>query len=60
MGEGKAKISGVTPGPIDEATLLAIARIVRACAELEDMVTMFVCKVTGLSKWMVVVLLGKI
>ena len=40
----------VTPGEIDNAALLAIARIIRGCAELEDMLTLFACKLTGLKR----------
>lgn len=50
---------GVTPHPLDEPTLLAIARLIRACAELEDLVNLFICNLAEINESRMVVMLGK-
>ena len=51
--------TGLTPGMIDDDVLLAIGRLVRACAELEDMLMLFICNLSGLSEAKTVVMLGR-
>ena len=53
------KALNVTPAQLDEKALLAIARLVRACAELEDIVNLFICNLAEISESRMVVLLGK-
>jgi hypothetical protein len=51
--------SSVTAGALSDAALLAIGRIVRNCAELEDMAMLFVCSLTTLSEAKVLLMLGR-
>ena len=53
------KAVGVTPGALDDKALLVIARLVRACAELEDIVNLFICNLAEISESRMIVLLGK-
>ncbi len=53
------KAIGVTPAALDNRALLAIARLVRACAELEDLVNLFICNLAEISESRMTVLLGK-
>ena len=53
------KAVNVTPAQLDDKALLAIARLVRACAELEDIVNLFICNLAEISESRMVVLLGK-
>jgi hypothetical protein len=50
----------VTPAVLDDQTLAEIGRLVRACAEIEDLVTFFICTLAEISETRATVLLGKI
>ena len=39
--------SGITAGTLDHTTLLAVGRLVRACAELDDIVLLHLCVISG-------------
>jgi hypothetical protein len=53
------KATGVDPVPLDERALLTIGRIIRACAEMEDLVNLFICNLAEISETKMVVMLGK-
>jgi hypothetical protein len=40
-------LSGVIAGTLDRTTLLAVGRLVRACAELDDIVLLYLCVISG-------------
>lgn len=44
---------------LDNDALLAIGRIVRACAELEDMLTLFICNLAEISEGKALIMLGR-
>lgn len=54
-----AKATGVRPAVLDYRALVAIGRIVRACAELEDLVNLFICNLAEISETKMVVMLGR-
>jgi hypothetical protein len=47
------------PAKLDDRALLAIGRLVRACAEMEDLVNLFICNLAGISESQMVVLMGR-
>jgi hypothetical protein len=51
--------SNFKPRKIDKVSLLAIGRIVRACAELEDMLTLFICNLGKVPEGTALVMLGR-
>lgn len=51
--------SKVEPAQLDDAALLAIGRLIRACAEIEDCVNLFICNLAEINESKLVVLLGK-
>ena len=54
-----SKQTAVHPASLDDEALLAIGRIVRATAEIEDLVNLFICNLAGISESKMVVMLGK-
>lgn len=59
IGTFSSKPSKVTMYKLSNEAFQSIGRLVRACAEIEDIVTMFMCSVAGLSEAQATVLLGK-
>ena len=49
-----------TPADLDDQTLTEIGRLIRACAEIEDLVTFFICNLAEMSETRATVLLGRI
>jgi hypothetical protein len=49
----------LTQAALDDRTLLAIGRIIRACAEIEDTINLFICNLANISESTMVVLLGQ-
>jgi hypothetical protein len=49
----------LTQTPIDDGALRSIARIVRGCAEMEDIITLFICGLSGISESHATALLGR-
>jgi hypothetical protein len=52
------KSSTLQPYTIPDDTLLAMGRLIRACAELEDIFTMYLCRLAKLGEGQVAILLG--
>jgi hypothetical protein len=53
------KPSKITPVKLSADTLTSIGRLVRAWAEIEDLITLFICKSMGLNESQSVLLIGK-
>tara|TARA_B110001454_G_scaffold96783_1_gene91651 strand:- start:12262 stop:12822 length:561 start_codon:yes stop_codon:yes gene_type:complete len=53
------KIEALSPVSLDDRTLTAIGRLVRACAEIEDMIDLFIASVAGINEQKTTILLGK-
>jgi hypothetical protein len=51
--------TGITPHQLDSPALLAIGRIIRACAELEDLLSLHLCALADISEAQSLILLGK-
>lgn len=51
--------SKVEPAQLDDAALLAIGRLIRACAEIEDCVNLFICNLAEINESKLLVLLGR-
>jgi hypothetical protein len=49
----------LAPAILDDETLLSIGRLVRACAGIEDIVTLHICALAGISESQARVLLGR-
>jgi 7-cyano-7-deazaguanine synthase in queuosine biosynthesis len=49
----------LTPTQLPDNVLISIGRLVRACAEIEDLVTLYICTLTGISQSHAIVLLGR-
>ena len=54
-----AKSIKVQPAKLDDRALIAIARLVRACAEIEDLINLFICNLAEISESRMVVMLGR-
>ena len=50
---------GVTPYTLTDADLLAIGRIVRGCAEIEDIIDAHLCQVADISPGQLLIFLGR-
>lgn len=50
---------GITPYTFSDSDLLAIGRIIRGCAEIEDIVSVHLCQVADISEGQLLVLLGR-
>lgn len=46
--------------PIPEATLTDIGKLVRACAEVEDIVTLLICRLAEIGEGRAIILLGRV
>lgn len=49
----------LTPAVLDDATLLAIGRIFRAAAEIEDIVNLYLVRIAGMSEAHLAIMLGR-
>ncbi len=54
-----AEASKVSPCKIDDDTLLAIGRLIRATAEIEDIVDCFIANLAGISESQALILVGR-
>lgn len=53
------KHTKVQPAKLDDRALLAIGRIVRACADIEDCVNLFICNLAEINESRMVAMLGR-
>lgn len=51
--------TSITPHKLDDAALLAIGKLIRACAELEDLVSLALCELAEINESQSLILLGK-
>lgn len=57
--EYSATGSAVKPITLGEDIILAIGRLIRACAEIEDLLTLFLCELAQIKEGQFVILLGR-
>lgn len=53
------KFTNVRAAKLGDRTLIAIGRLIRACAEIEDLVNLFICNLAEINESRMVVMLGK-
>src|SRR6185312_6560503 len=53
------RVVKLSPAVLDDRALLAIGRLVRACADIEDHITLFICCLASISESQAVALLGR-
>ena len=54
-----SKSQELQPATIDDATLLQIGKLIRATAEIEDLVTLYICNLAEINASKAVILLGR-
>jgi hypothetical protein len=51
--------SNLKPATIDDATLLQIGKLIRATAEIEDLITLYICNLAEINASKAIILLGR-
>lgn len=58
--ESSSTSSKLQPCKLTDDQLLAIGRLIRACAEIEDLINLYLCRIADISEAHAIILLGRI